>query len=237
MNGTVIGRLARRKGFTLVELLLAMLIGSIVVLGISTAYRQAYFLWSSVESTRPIYHSARLVSETLRQELACLYLPPKPDANDNDDSSGSEPAFKPIIVGETELVFFTQTPCWRAGLPSARMAKVRYNFTKDENTGESVLQRLEQPYAGEKPIGKEVSDIVVRGLSDFVVSASRGEGGENGGRGEDDNSETPPKAIKIILAWPETKDARETSFQATILIPCEGSLEGPSTGNEPNSAP
>ena len=219
MKDSEISRLRRRKGFTLVELLLAMLLGSIVVLGINAAYRQAYSVWSSVESRRPIYHNTRLVTETLRQELSCLYFPPKPGVNEGAES---EQPFKPISADGAELAFYTLAPCWKGSLASARMAKVRYTLTEDPDTGQSILQRFEQPYAGEKPIGKETSDIVVKGLSDFSVSAVGGEEGD----GERENGDAPPKAIKVRLAWAETEDGSEGAFQTTILVPCEGSLEG-----------
>ena len=73
----------RCKGFTLMEILLAMLITSILILGVNAAYRQAYLLWSNVEDSRPAYHAARLITETLRRELSCLYFPEVAEQEDS----------------------------------------------------------------------------------------------------------------------------------------------------------
>ncbi|HUW18940.1 MAG TPA: prepilin-type N-terminal cleavage/methylation domain-containing protein [Sedimentisphaerales bacterium] len=216
MNRSQADKVVRSRGFTLIEILLVMLISSIFVLGINATYRQVHSVWSNVEDRRIIYHNARIVTKTLRQELSCLYLPAAPDGNDDAET---DKAFQPVSVEPTELTFYTLAPSWKASLVSSRMAKVRYSFTKDEYTNESVLQRFEQPCAGEKPIGKESSDVILKGLSDFSVSAVG-----NGSNGGDEKKNAPPKALKVSLKWPATKVVPEINFQTTILIPCQASV-------------
>ena len=70
-----------RRAFTLVEVLVAMLITSFLVLGINGAYRQAHLLWSAVEKERPVYESSRQVIESLRWSLrvrTCRRWIPRP---------------------------------------------------------------------------------------------------------------------------------------------------------------
>ncbi|MCK4794419.1 MAG: prepilin-type N-terminal cleavage/methylation domain-containing protein [Desulfobacteraceae bacterium] len=220
MNKVKDNKLAGYRGFTLIEILLVMLITSILVLGVNTAYRQAHLIWSNVENRRPTYYTARLITETLRKELSCLYFPPTTD----QDNSRFRLLFLPHET--TELAFYTLTPSWKGSLESCRIAKVSYRFTKDPHTEETVLQRFEQPYAGEKMIGKESSDVVVRGLSDFSVWVID----PNSGSYVDlwkqsyNSKDTPPKALKVSLKWAATEEVPEISFQSYILIPVNCSV-------------
>jgi prepilin-type N-terminal cleavage/methylation domain-containing protein len=210
------------RGFTLVELLLVLLISSVIVLAINAVYRQAHQIWASVEDPRPIYHDARAVIETLRQELSCLYFPPAPDANDAENGA----PFEPILVGTNEFAFYTLAPSWRTGLPASRIAKVRYSLSRDPVTEQNILERFEQLCAGEKAIGKEVSDIVTRGLSQFSVSVV--EGGQEESSDDDPNSNRqagpPPQAVKVSLKWPATENIPECVFETTILVPAQTAL-------------
>jgi len=202
------------------EILLAMLITSILLLGVNTAYRQAHLIWSSAENRRPIYHTARLVTETLRQELSCLYFPPGTE----DENRPFELLYLPNE--KTELTFYTLTPCWRGSLESSRIAKVRYTFTRDPDAEESLLERFEQLYGGEKVIGKESSDLVIGGLSDFRVWVADPNSGPSGDLWMEsyNSKDTPPKAMKVLLKWPATDKVPEINFQCCTLIPCKGSL-------------
>jgi len=205
------------KAFTLIELLLAMLISSILVLGINAAYQQAHMVWSNAEHYRPIYNDLRLITGTLRRELAGLYLPGPPDANDAENPPAD---FQPITVEQTALIFYTLTPTWHSSLISARIAKVRYEFKTDKATGESILTRFEQPYAAEKPIGKETSDLVAVGLSDFNVTAAAKE--ENAA---DPNENTAPKTLNLSLKWPAKDNFPELLFHAVFPIPARRPLK------------
>lgn len=202
------------------EILLAMLITSILLLGVNTAYRQAHLIWSSAENKRPIYHAARLVTETLRQELSCLYFPPGTE----DENRPFELLYLPNE--KTELTFYTLTPCWRGSLESSRIARVRYTFTRDPDAEGAPLERFEQLYGGEKVIGKESSDLVIGGLSDFRVWVADPNSGPSGDSWKEsyNSKDTPPKALKVLLKWPATDKVPEINFQCCTLIPCKGSL-------------
>lgn len=209
------------RGFTLIEILIVMLITSILMLGISAAYRQAYLFWSNAESKRPIYYTARIITETLRQELSCLYFP---RAAKEQESRPFELSVLPD--GTTELTFYTLTPSWKASLVSSRIAKVRYSFTRDKDTGETLLERFEQLYAGEKMIGKESSNVIVHGLSDFRIWAADPNSDITGDLWKPfyNSRNTPPKALKLRLKWAATKEIPETGFQTSILIPSQAAL-------------
>lgn len=217
---------ANRGGFTLAEILLVMLIISILTLGINAAYRQAHSIWSNTESRRPIYHNARLIIETLRQEFSGLYLPA---ASDNGGRSGENSGQSPFSLltlpnGTTELTFYTLTPSWKTSWISSRIARVRYSFT-GESTEEPLLQRFEQLCAGEKLIGEESSSIVARNMTDFKLWVL-----DTGADSHEDpwkqsyNSEALPGAVKISLKWAATKENPEISLGSCILVPCSSPI-------------
>jgi prepilin-type N-terminal cleavage/methylation domain-containing protein len=211
-------------GFTLIELLIVMLISSILLLGMTSAYRQAYKIWSHIESRRPFYQNSRIIISTLRQELSCLYFPPAEDAN---DAAGESEKLEPLLVEENSLSFCTLRPLWKGSLHTSRIARVRYSLMNDPMTDEAVLMRYEQPLAGEKLMGKESSDVVAKGIAEFSVSVVQDEQQESGEDEEDENDgggDTPPKAIEISLKWAAVEDSPDTTFQTTILIPCQASL-------------
>lgn len=219
----VSGRRAEVRGFTLIELLLVLMISSILVLGINAAYRQAHAIWSNVEEQRQVYHDARLITETLRQEMSCLYLPGKSDEED---------ANKPLELSEATLAFYTFTPSWRTSLGASRMARVRYSLSKDPETDETLLRRYEQPCAGEKLIGRETSDVVARGLSDFSASATEDKSQDN-----DESDERPPTAFTISLAWPATRGAPGVSLVTTVLVPAQEPLAAKQGSEAQTSTP
>ena len=209
------------RGFTLVEILLVMLITSVLVLGINAAYQQAHLLWSNIEAQRPVYDNARLITETLRQEISGLYLP---QTSETEKDNLFELSTLPD--GTVNLTFYTLTPSWKESLFSSRIAKIRYNFARDNSTGENLLERAEQFCAGEKMIGQESSNVILKGLSDFKIWCAVPDSGSSSDLWKQSYSSerTPPKAIKILLKWPATKGSSETSFETSILVSCQTPL-------------
>jgi len=208
----------QRTAFTLIEILIVMLITSILVLGINAAYRQAYLMWSNVENARPIYHNARIITETLRQELSCLYFPKPSDQEPNCP-------FNLLILPDdtTELSYYTLSPSWTRSPQSSLIAKVRYIFSKDTDTGQTMLTRTEQPCSGEKVIGQESSDIIMEGLSicKLWVLDPNSEPSEESWKQSYNSKAVPPRALKILLRWPQNKNGPEIDFQTILSIPCQ----------------
>ncbi len=216
-------------GFTLVEILIVMLITSILVLGIHAAYRQAHALWSQAEDTRDAYYLARVLTETLREELSGLYMPPM---NQEGEEASSDRAFRLTAGpdGAGELSFLTLTPAWRSDVESSRPARVSYRFGRDQDTGGTVLRRGEVLCAGEKPIGQEISDVLVENLMEFAVWVCPSNDGVSVDSWQQtyESDDRPPRAARILLKWnsPNRQDprAKPTEFLSVVLIPCQGPL-------------
>ena len=212
---------AKYDGFTLIEIILVMLITSVLVLGINGAYRQAHLIWSRVENDQVIYQKSRLLIETLREELACMYFP----------QGTAQQQLIPCYIstlpdGTTEISYHTLAPSWKRSPIASYPARVCYKFYIDSETDQRLLRRTEQYFSGEKPIAAESKEIILDGLGRFNVWAI----GTNSDFSPDswrENLEcitSPPKAIKIQLNWPDNGNSIEHSFQCTIAIPCQSKL-------------
>lgn len=219
----------RVRGFTLLELLLAMTITSILVLGMHAAYRQAHSLWAQVEGQRRIYTQTRLLSETLRGELSSLYCPA---AEDRLQSQDGDPSFQLLLGpdGAVELTFFTLTPVWQASPGSSRSARVRYRFTSDKGTGCGLLERFEEICAGGRVLGPETRTTLASDLAAFQCWAIDPNASRSDLKTNYESSERPPKALKVTIAWPASHEVPADSMEMLIPIPCDERLPpGPPT--------
>ncbi len=220
---------SNRDGFTLAEILIVMLITSVLMLGVHAAHRQARLLWSQAEDGREAWYLARVLTETLREELCGLYLPPRNDADERPDM---EAAFQlNSVPGETvDLSFFTVTPAWRTDVGPSPTARVCYRFSTDSDTGGPFLQRSERLCAGGTPIGVETSDVLVRDMAEFRVWVlGPASGGSQGSWTESyRSSERPPRAVKVRLRWHVGDRAgshsRTAEFESVFVVPCESQL-------------
>ncbi|MHC4396882.1 MAG: PilW family protein [Planctomycetota bacterium] len=206
----------KQNGFTLIEILLAMLITSILVLGVNAAFRQAHMLWSRAEKQRPVYQKSRLLFDTLTEELVCLYMP-KIDAQ-------QQPApfdLSTLPDGTVRLAFFTLNPAWKNTVLSNLSSKIIYEFRIDSDSGRRVLSRVEQLFSGEKSVGLQQKEAILEGFSGITIQAADSNAGALSDLWKSDLqcSQRPPKAVKILLKWPKDEQT-EFEFETIIKIPC-----------------
>jgi prepilin-type N-terminal cleavage/methylation domain-containing protein len=202
-------------GFTLVEILLVLLVTSVLVLGVNAAFKQAHALWSRIEKKRPLYQQTRLLVDTVRQELAGLYMP-KPD----EDNESAPFSLSSLPDGATKLSFFTANSSWKSSVMSDRASRICYEFASDSEP--KTLSRTEQTCSGEKDISVERKEIILTGLSGLRILAAD----PNSGAGADSWKENlecrqkPPKAVRISLDW--FSDGKEhVIFETTIPVVCQ----------------
>jgi prepilin-type N-terminal cleavage/methylation domain-containing protein len=210
------------KGFTLAEILLAMLITSVLILGVNASYRQAHLTWSNIENKRPVYHTARFLTEILRQELSCLYFPP---STDEDEDSLSP--FKLLYLPNegTELTFYTLTPFWKGAIESSCMARIRYRFFRDPDTDRILIERSEQPCAGEKIIGQESIDVITSNLSELRTWAVDPNSSDTSWTESYESKDKPPKALKFLFKSAVTDKIPDISFEHCVFMPSNSSIQ------------
>jgi type II secretory pathway component PulJ len=195
-----------QRSFTLVEVLLALLMTSVLLLGIHGLLKQAHAIWARAENDRPIYQQARIMTELLRKEFSGLYMPPHP--TDTDGNEG-----KVFALSSDTAEFFTFTPSYSGGTTVSRAASVRYHFE------DNVLRRTERPYASEKAIVAASESIVTHDLSQFTFSAFDPE--KKQWQDAYESKTTPPKAIKLSWAWMSDNSTKAVGFDTVFSVPCQ----------------
>jgi prepilin-type N-terminal cleavage/methylation domain-containing protein len=222
MSGKILYIKKTSTGFTLIEILLVMLITSVLVLGVNTAFRQAHMLWSRVEKQRPVYQKTRLLFDTLRQELACLYLPKIEDEQQPQPAAFS---LSSLPDGTVRLSFLTMNPVWQGTYLSNLPAKVSYEFSTDQDSGKRILIRTEQMFSGEKAVAAEKKETILDGFSGIAIQASDPEIASlaDSWKNELQCSHKPPKAVKILLKWPKDEQS-DFEFETIIKTAAAGQL-------------
>ena len=206
------------------EVLVAMLITSILVLGINGAYRQARRLWLGAENPRPAFQGVRLLAGTLRREMSGIYLP----AADANEAAAPFELSHPR-PGQVDLTFLTHTPGWQTSLHAARPAKLTYSYTQDEASGVGILKRSEQLFVGAKALGLAHEETILSGLSEFQVLVADPNGGANAISWIDtfQAKGTLPSALSLKITWSPSDPTLglPTRFETSFFIPCQGVFE------------
>jgi len=173
------------RAFTLTELLVALTIGSIIMLAVSGAFGLGLRLWRGVEDRRPAEQASARVLTALQCELSGVYLPSLPD--------GGPRRFQ--AEGSTKLSFYTASPSYFYGLPAARCARITYEY-KDGS-----LSRSEELAATERLIGSPVTEVVAEGISDFAFAYLQESGEPMPADGGASDGGQPPKLVQVQMAW------------------------------------
>ena len=89
-----------RQGFTLLEILLAMFIFSIVLSTLYAAYTGTFRNVDETESQADIYRMARIALERIAEDLESAYIPPWAVVTESEGTTPQSPAF----VGQTAQI-------------------------------------------------------------------------------------------------------------------------------------
>lgn len=208
-----------QAGFTLVEIMIAMLIASVLTLGLGVVFTQARELYGSTEANRDIFDNISSLTSAIRVEIACCYLPKLEDGND----LGFELIKR--ADGGFDLSFFTKCPSWELSGVYAKPAMLKYSWAKNDD-GRMKLVRERRYAAGGKLIG-EVSTDTVSVLFDRIECQAYKVGAESWQKGwvnKYASKDKLPDAIKFIF-WPTGTDRY---FQYMLMLNCQGNLAGDS---------
>ena len=208
-------KLFKQNGFTLIEILLAMMITTILAAGINASYHQILNVYDSIEQQREIYHKAIGLTSTLRAELSGLYLPVLANSESNQDVFTLS-----AVKNNLELTFFTLTPAWNHVPANDQMAKITYSFQKTDEAAQLI--RKEQLYSSEKAISSESSQVIDEKLVEFSIQvAGIFETNIDSWQQNFSSKSSAPKAAKIKLGYLNEKKGTCIKFNMTVLIRCE----------------
>jgi len=227
MHAEIGQHIYRRSGFTLVELLVAILISSILVLALYQGLGLGMRLWKRVEGCRPAEEQARRIISLLREELAGLYFPTL-EKRDGPGFQYKENAQS----GEWKIVFWTTHPAYKPTNLPAKCARVTYEYRIVERMvgqeqPEGVVIRRGQLAGGGKNLAGTGSGVIAHGLASFKLTLVRD---KTSGQGGGNAKEKPPRLVQYNAVWPmqEAMSGKPgvLSFSGQIFVPVKGELAG-----------
>lgn len=201
----------QEKGFTLIEVLVAISILAIVLSSVYGIFSSVNLARGRLEADSAEYHRARVIFDRLGRELRGAYFSPR-DAR--LVFAGGSASGDPLDA--LELTTTAVSPLSRTG---SGVARVRYRLTEDPESseGRQVLLRSEQP-AYQPSDNLENADMMrlAAGIESMTIRFfSAGQWRE-----EWDSQSTGelPEMVELVLQLPaETEDP--LTFQSTIEIP------------------
>lgn len=206
---------ARRAGFTLVELLLAVALG-VCVAGILAALIHGLLSAGDGQSARlqgPV--AARTAVRALSREIACAFAPPVKDLAPMQLSTSTEPG-KP----EVRLAFYAPVPAEPVFAHGYDIERVTYEV-QPAGEGRRELRRIAAPCSG--PLtNAPVTNLLLNGSFTLAIEAVT-----NGAARTDwppPKTEKPalPTSMRLSLSWPG-----EDLIQTEVLIQTATGIRSP----------
>ena len=144
--------MSARKGFTLVELLVAMTVFSVVMTAVYTAFHTGARVWRYGEENMQMFQDARVALTLVSRELRCAF----PEAGHlfygEDDRSGDK--------DNDRIEFFAVRPPLQPGKgQEARILRIAYHIDQARGGRGYVLKRQEQIVTGQIPTKQEVAKL------------------------------------------------------------------------------
>ena len=206
LSGRVL-QVSRRPGFTLIELILAIAIASLVVTLVFSTYHTVTVILQGQEDRR---RGADKVADAVRQlerDLACTFAPKSDAACGFELQKGTTPA-------AARLSFCTAVmPANETDLRWFELHRVVYGIGADA-ANSPVLFRADQPLAGPGAFAPPVTNTLAVGVESFRVSVYDGaawnEEWSSAGSG-------CPRAARIELTTKYGSGSK--NFQTEVLIP------------------
>jgi len=183
-----------RRGFTLVEVLVAVAIISVIMLAVYQTSGAALACWRTTEAELLCADDARAFLEALSGEVRSAFILPL-EAED-----------RPFEGAADRLSFLTSAPlCDGSVTPSTAATRVTY-VVREPERGESaveglVVERRRRFYAGGRPIGEEAGTVVLGGVDslEFEYLAGQGRTGQPNWVPEWSAPDRLPEAVRVRL--------------------------------------
>jgi general secretion pathway protein J len=159
----MIGQRVRARGFTLVEVLVAVgLLGMMGVL-IGTSTSSLIGAIRDTRKTQEYFHTARVALSRIEKELSMAYL---------SKHQSELRSTKTVFVGKPSGVVFTTIGHRRMvrGARESDEAVIEYKVEKDSKSGDNVLVRREKPLIDDSPFKGGRKQVLARGVKKITFA-------------------------------------------------------------------
>lgn len=206
-----------KKGFTLLEILIAITIFAVVIGLAYSSYNATFHIINGAESQSETYSKARIAMERIREDLESFYPGKKILFKGTHETLGNHRA---------DSLHFLSTAHIQLHPDSAPQGPVliRYQVKEDPGSDSLLLYRSVQAGADEMEKGDNENEglLLCDNLTEvaFDYQNRDGETVENWGENEgDEDAATLPDMISISLRFNDSNEAPGTLFQTGIRLP------------------
>lgn len=206
------------KGFTFLELLIAVTIFSIVAVAIYSSFNVGIRAWRKTEDSYKVRQEARHALDMMARDLRCAIKFTQKDPEN------------PLIEIDSFDGSASEVSLWRA--TTEGVFKITYKLVKEEDDDSKSLYRISQTYGQLAKDEPGSSSIVVGGLSNFELKyAFKNEEKIEWGSDWQGQGANIPLGARVILYFPTGDKEKSVGFSETILIPT-GTIEKEETTSE-----
>lgn len=212
-----------RKGFTLIEVLIAMFIFSLVVSVVFISFREIAFSAGVVNKSNDDYEMAYGCFELMRRDLASIHVTQKPFYTSPDTHKEKDP-FR--VEGKTKLEGGESLPMLRftsqCHLPVNRdnrkgIAEIVYYTDESEEYG-TILRRSDRVIFDEEFVKKKIHPVILRKIKSMTVTYYDEEGREHDEWDSEANEfgYATPSSVKIRVEIVD--EDRVLPFETRIVL-------------------
>jgi len=216
-----------RKGFTLLEILIAMFIFAVVLTTIFTAYTGTFRIIDETESQADIYAMARTVLIRMQEDLESIHF--KEAGASKPEGSSLEPA---TFLGENKEIKGRDADTLRF-LSRAHLifdeedenpgvAEISYHVSENEVEDSLALYRSDRPELAAPQEEGTGGLILCDGLFsvNFTFQDADGEMHENWDSSEDESKHKLPVMVSILLEFVNIRNAEKPyKFMTRVALP------------------
>ncbi len=204
----------RSRGFTLIEVLLAALIGAMVLTVLYASFFQIINAKDSAESELELYHEVRIIFSKMTEDLAMAF-----PMGMIYSVKGSSPSsfFVGEVEGKNSSVAFTALSHKRGiNSPDSDQALISYFLEPVPDSDLFFLMRGENPRIGSTSVAIQypLSESVVG----FNLTYLSGDGEEFIDVWDSSQTNSLPKAVDVTLTMRSSR-GEDVVFNSLILIP------------------
>jgi general secretion pathway protein J len=227
MNLLIQTRSISRKGFTLLEILIAMFIFAVVLTTIFTSYTGTFKIIDETESQADIYSMARTVLIRMQEDLESIHF--KETGASKSEGSSIKPA---LFLGENKEIKGRDADTLRF-LSRAHLifdeegenpgvAEISYYVSKNEAEDSLALYRSDRPQLEEPQEEGAGGLILCDGLFSVNITYHDADGQmhENWDSSEGEFKHKLPAMVSIFLEFANTRNAEKPhKFMTRVALP------------------